>query len=332
MLIDFAAIRAAAPDAAKTLWKKTSRKILRARLSLTGATDEEKRQAERKLRGREQFRKLQKADTVVASYGKSGRTWLRVMMSRLYQRKYGLPDKLTIGFDNFHRMNRAIPRIFFTHDNYIGDYTGHTDSKVDFYGKKVILLVRDPRDVAVSQFFQWKYRMRPEKKSLNLYPEHDADISVYDFLTHEDSGMPKVIDFMNLWAREIPQLNDFLLVRYEDMRANPHEVLRRLAEFLNIPASAADIDDAVDYASYDNMKKMEATNSFRLSGGRLVPRDKDNPNSYKVRRAKVGGYRDYFEDDEIRRIDALMEETLDPLFGYQAQQAPTQEEEASHSG
>ena len=38
---------------------------------------------------------------------------------------------------------------------------GHFDSKIDFYGKKVLMLVRDPRDVAVSQFFHWRFERNP---------------------------------------------------------------------------------------------------------------------------------------------------------------------------
>ena len=48
----------------------------------------------------------------------------------------------------------------------------------------------------------------------------------------------------------------------------------------------------------------------------MMPRDKDNPNSYKVRRAKVGGYRDYFTDEEVAVIDGQLAETLDPMFKY----------------
>ena len=131
---------------------------------------------ERWLRGREEFYRLTQADCVIVSFGKSGRTWLRVMLSRFYQVKHGLSPRSLLGFDNLHRKNRAIPKIFFTHDNYIKDYTKNRDSKADFYGKKVILLVRDPRDVAVSQFFQWKYRMKPGKKALNDYPGHGEDV------------------------------------------------------------------------------------------------------------------------------------------------------------
>ncbi|MDX5385518.1 MAG: sulfotransferase domain-containing protein, partial [Marinobacter sp.] len=213
-------------------------------------------------------------------------------------------------------MDKSIPRVFFTHDNYIGDYTGHTDSKADFYGKKVVLLVRDPRDVAVSQFFQWMYRMKPEKKLLNEYPPHGTELSIFDFVMHPGGGMPKVMDFMNLWAREMKNVKDICVIRYEDMRAEPEKTLARMAEFMGMGATNGQVREAVEYASYDNMKKMESQRSFWLGGARMLPGDKDNPNSYKVRRAKVGGYRDYFDDDEVRKIDALMRSELDPVFGY----------------
>jgi len=309
-------LRAALPQAGKTVLKKVSRRILKLRLDLTGADAETRIRAERHLRGREQLARLKRSDVVVVSFGKSGRTWLRVMVSRLYQQVHDLPEDIMIGFDNFHNLDRRVPRIFFTHDNYIADYTGNTDTKADFHGRKVVLLMRDPRDVAVSQFFQWKFRMRPEKKALNDYPEHDSDCSAFDFVMHEGGGLPKIIRFMNLWAREMARIDALELVRYEDMRADPHAVLRRLAEFLDVPAEQAHIDDAVAYASYENMKKMEAGAGFRMSGGRMMPGDRGNPDSYKVRRGKVGGYRDYFDDAEIARIDALVTETLDPVYGY----------------
>jgi hypothetical protein len=178
----------------RSIWKKTSRRLLRA--ALLFSTEERKTRAERWLRGREQNQKLQQSDIVIVSFGKSGRTWLRVMLSRLYQVKHGLSQRYLMGFDNFHHMNRAIPKVFYTHDNYIKDYTGNADSKVDFYARKVVLLARDPRDVAVSQFFQWQYRMKPNKKILNRYPGEGADISMFDFVMDKDAGLPKVIDFM----------------------------------------------------------------------------------------------------------------------------------------
>ena len=298
----------------RSIWKKTSRKLLRG--SLCFASEERKTRAERWLRGREQMRRLRDADIVIVSFGKSGRTWLRVMLSRLYQVKHGLSQRYLLGFDNFHSMNRAIPKIFLTHDNYIKDYTGNVDNKSDFYSHKVVLLARDPRDVAVSQYFQWRYRMKPNKKVLNKYPGAGEDVSTFDFVMDRDAGLPKIIEFMNLWASERERLKGFFLLRYEDLRARPEDTLKALLEFIGTPGTDEEIREAVEFSSYENMKKMEQKKTFWLSGGRMVPKDGDDPNTYKVRRAKVGGYRDYFDDEQVERIEQLVDSTLSPYFGY----------------
>ena len=273
--------------------------------------------AERKLRGVEQHNSLRRADIAVVSFGKSGRTWLRVMLSQLFRVVYDLPGSAILGFDNFHNLNRQIPKVFFTHDNYIKDYTGDPRSKLPFYDKPVMLLARDPRDTAVSQFFQWKFRMRPNKVALNNYPPQGSDISLFDFVTGDNGGsMGVVVDYLNLWAEEADKVARFHLLRYEDLRAEPHKHLRETLDFMGVDATDAHIDAAVEYSSFENMKKREGESKFHLAGSRLAPRDRDNPHSYKVRRAKVGGYRDYFTDEEVERIDTLLVDSLHSVFGY----------------
>jgi hypothetical protein len=296
------------------LWPAISRELIL--LPLLFLPRKQRIDIERWLRGREEHRKLQLADYILMSWGKSGRTWLRVMISRFYQVKFGLPARQMLGFDNYHRMNSAIPRVFFTHGNYLRNYTGDWDTKADFYGKNIIMLVRDPRDVAVSQFFQWKYRMKRNKKALNWYPPHGADLSLFDFVMNEDAGLPCIIDFFNTWARELPRVRASLIIRYEDMRRDPAAVLKRTFDFMGTPGSDAEIQDAVEFASYENMKQLEQKNAFRSSGARLVPGNRSNPDSYKVRRAKVGGYRDYFDDEQLSRIEALFEARMTRQFGY----------------
>jgi alcohol sulfotransferase len=295
--------------------KKLSRRILHWRMR--GEPEAEILKAERKMRGVEQFDKLQRADIVVVSFGKSGRTWLRVMVSHLFRVMYKLPENAILGFDNFHNLNKAVPKIFFTHDNYIKDFTGDFDTKLPFYNKRVVLLARDPRDVAVSQFFQWKFRIKPTKVAINNYPPRGSDISLFDFIMGDNGGsMRAVTDYLNLWAAEADKVENFHLLRYEDLRSEPHRELRNMLDFMQIDASDEDVNAAVEYSSYENMKKMESKQQFRLAGGRMMPRDKDNPNSFKVRRAKVGGYRDYFSDEEVAAIDERLAETLDSMFEY----------------
>jgi len=271
---------------------------------------------ERWRRGREEMWKYRHCDYVFASYGKSGRTWVRVMISRYFQLVYKLPENILMGFDNFHRMDKRIPRIFFTHDNYPRGYTGNLDSKKDFYDKKTVLLVRNPMDVAVSQFFQWKYRMRADKKAMNNYPQHDAGISVYDFLKHEGAGLAHIIEFMNAWGRELPNIKQLLVVRYEDLRSQPEREMGRIVEFLGMQPDDACLQDTVEFASVENLRKKEQENYFWRSGSRVQAKDVNDPNTFKVRKAKVGGYRDYFDDDQVAEFNAIVDASLLPVFGY----------------
>src|SRR5262249_39260656 len=121
-------------------------------MAATMAPSPRMRIAERWARGLEDTRKLGKSDYAVVSYGKSGRTWLNVMLSRYFQLRFGLPENALFSFDNLHVMNRAIPVVQFTHDNYIRDYTRSGGRKTAFYKKPTLLLVRHPADVAVSLY------------------------------------------------------------------------------------------------------------------------------------------------------------------------------------
>lgn len=276
-----------------------------------------RKKLERWLRGREEFMKLQRSDWVLMSWGKSGRTWLRVMLSRAYQLQGGLPSDELLDFDNFRDRDASLPAVFFTHNNYLRNYTGNWDSKAHFQGRKIVLLVRDPRDVAVSQFFQWKFRMRPNKKFINDYPAHGAEIDVWDFVQDRDAGVPRIVEYFNGWARAIPELSTVLVIRYEDMRSDPAATLQQIFDFTGSPITDQQVAEAVEFAAYDNMKKMEQERHFKASGARVKPGDKDNPQSFKVRKAKVGGYRDYFTDEQCEELEALVAQ-LDPMFGYGA--------------
>jgi hypothetical protein len=124
------------------------------------------------------------------------------------------------------------------------------------------------------------------------------------------------VQFMNEWAEELPKVRNRLVVRYEDMRADCRGEFRRILTWMGQNPTQAEVDQSVEFASFDNLKEMEARRAFKSAGKRMAPGDKSDPDSYKVRRAKVGGYRDYFNDDEVRQIDAYIHVNLGPLFGY----------------
>jgi hypothetical protein len=272
---------------------------------------------ERRLRGALEARRLRQADAVVVSFGKSGRTWLRVMLSQFYRVRHGLRKEVLIEFDNLHRLDRGIPKLFFTHDNYLGDWTGHGRSKADYRDRPVVLLVRHPADTAVSQYHQWRHRMRGHKKLLNDYPPEGAERSLFDFVMGEQGGLPRIVGFMNDWARALPTLRRHLVVRYEDLRTETARELDRVLRFLGTPGDGKAVQDAVDYASFERMRAREsAGTAIEGAGDRLTAADPGNPDSFKTRRAKVGGYRDDLDAAQAAAVDAYVAEHLDPVFGY----------------
>ena len=271
---------------------------------------------ERWIRGYEEKKKRDAADGAVVSFGKSGRTWVRVLIWRYLSKKHGYASDSISGFDEFRDRRPGVPVLFFTHDNYLKDFLGH-DRKPDVYGGiPVVLLVRDPRDTAVSQFFQWKHRMVARKKVINDYPLND-DVSVHDFIAGPQGGIPKIIDFMNAWAEAAPKMKKLLVVKYEELRADTKGQLRRILEFFGQNPTEAELEDAVSFASIDNMRRMEVENASKAGAQRsMKPGNADDPSSFKVRRAKVGGWRDYVTEEQAAALDALVRDSLNPVYGY----------------
>ena len=285
-------------------------------LALSFLPVEKRAAVSRWLRGRHELKKLRKADCVIVTCPKSGRTWLRIMLSRLVQKRHGLPETAVIGTTAFHRANPSLPGIFFTHDSYIGDYTGNRESKADYLGKRIVFLVRDPRDIAVSAYFQWKFRTDRQKRALHSSFFEGRDLSVFDFAMHPKGSLIKNIDRMNSWHRAQDRLGEMLVVRYEDRRAEPEKWLARVADFTGYSGSQEEIAEAVEFASLENMKKMEREGTFGDKSRRFSSGSQESSDAYKVRRGKIGGYRDYFTDEQLPEIDALVDSTLAIEYGY----------------
>lgn len=151
---------------------------------------------------------------------------------------------------------------------------------------------------------------------MNHYPAHEADISVYDFVKDDNQGLSHIIEFLNKWALELPKIQHLLVVRYEDLRLNPEQEMAKIVTFLGLEANADFLRDTAEFASVENLRKKEQENYFWRSGSRVQAKDVNDPNTFKVRKAKVGGYRDYFNDDQVAELDAMVDSFLLPAFGY----------------
>lgn len=269
-------------------------------------------------------------DTYIISFPKCGRTWLKVMMGRAMVGHLGISETNlldTILDSKFPlaKLHPSLPSIKFTHDD---DPHWKTPSelmktKTHYQNIKVIFLVRDPRDLVVSTYFEQKKRVQfwidslKETPHLQNYQErlkpYEGDLSSY---LHEEVGsIDTILEFYNIWAENKDVPRSFLLTRYEDIHQNPHKELRRILEFLGI-ANVNDevLDDAVNYASFENMRQMEE--GEMASVYTLRPTDKNDPESYKTRKGTVGGFVEYLSEEEVNAINCKIQETLSDFYGY----------------
>ena len=159
--------------------------------------------------------------------------------------------------------------------------------------------------------------MHPAKKLLNAYPPHGAAVSLADFVLKEPMGLKGVLDFLEVWERTLPRAGASHTVHYEALRQDTAATLSGILDFLGTPLPAATVAEVAAYASVENMRKLEAEGAkFGFSGQRLKPGNAANPESFKVRRGKVGGWRDYLTEAEIAAVEAMVQARPGALFGY----------------
>jgi len=267
--------------------------------------------------------KARRAQMLIIAHPKSGNTWLKAMLSRLYQQRYGLPEGLLHKTDEYTRLVPAVPRLAATNGCY--SYEGAVGRLLDpdrgdpaMREKAVLFLARHPCDIAVSWFFQFTRRQSAHKQELiNHSIAHPIDrrsIEMWEFVRHSDVGLPFLIDFLNGWEQRLDAHPQALTVRYEDLRAEPAPTLRRITELLGEEFQEEEIEQAVEFASFANLRRLESQGVFRQGG--LSLRNPQDPESFKVRRGRVGGYSDYFDKEQVAELDALVAARLSPRFGY----------------
>ena len=227
-------------------------------------------------------------DTFVVSYPRSGNTWTRFLIANL------LHPNQNVSFANIERLipdtssqsNRALkatprPRIIKTHQ-----YFDHR------YGK-IIYIVRDPRDVALSYYdFQRKYRQIEDGYPLERY----VDDFVTGKLISTDWGTWG--ENVASWIFTRGKRKDFLLLRYEDMVKDTTLQLARIGTFLGIEAEPEGLQRAIERSSADRMRELE-----NLESDQWVATKNHRKDIPFVRGAKSGGWRASLPESCVRQIE-----------------------------
>lgn len=251
-------------------------------------------------------RRLEDADAIVLSVQKSGRTWLRTLLFRYLAlasgREFDLEGEALVG--------SGAPRVYFIHER--AAHLRRASSLERALGryvlplrvarrKKLVVLVRDPRDTVLSAWFSQSRRFGR------------SDLDKARFIRHPREGLPATLDALESWQIRFGEHPQRHLVRYEDLRRDTAGELSRLLVFLGLAPDAQQVDAAVAFASLENMRARETDGS--LASKRLGAGDPRDPDSYKVRRGEVGGHLEAFEREDLAWMDAQLAQ-LHPAYGY----------------
>jgi hypothetical protein len=211
------------------------------------------------------------------SYPKSGRTWIRFILSQL-----NCDQLITFHHDRFEFSDGGKPPHSFNASSRLEEYADI---------EKLTYLDRDPRDVMVSLYHQIVGRFG------NVF-EYRGNMS--EFIRDDYFGAANLRRFRDMWAM-IVHRRGFLKISYEACHLDTYSVLQQVLSYYEIEVSQEQLSAAIDKGSLANMKKIEASMQFPEPWLRYR---NDSP---KVRLGKVGGFREVLTEADIAFLNEVFE-------------------------
>jgi len=237
-------------------------------------------------------------DVFVVSYPKSGNTWARFMLGNLHSQ-----DEVV----TFANIERKVPDIYQNPARVLDELPRPRVLKSHEYldprYRKVIYIVRDPRDVAVSYYhYLIKMRIIDDDYSMLSYVER--------FVRGGWDPFGSWADHVGGWVGARKGRKDFLFLRYEEMLDDPTRELKKMAEFLQFSASDQQLDLAIKMSSFERMQALEKQEGAKWTPMKLSRKDKPF-----VRKAKKAGWRTELSTEAVNMIEHAWSDVMVGL-GY----------------
>jgi hypothetical protein len=191
------------------------------------------------------------SDVFLVSYPRSGNTWVRNIIAEIIHGKSGktlgeignfVPD---IHVHKIEDMNLKHPRVIKSHFNYDETY------------KRVIYIVRDPRDVFMSYHKYLIQRMRYKNTLDNfIYDVCDGKIFPGTWNNHVNSWL-----FNDIRLNELKS-TDFLMIKYENLIDETEKNILKIAYFLGKNLNKLKVKKIKYKTSRKKMKEKEKKGMF----------------------------------------------------------------------
>ncbi len=232
----------------------------------------------------------------IASYPKSGNTWIRSFLYSLLYSKNDIPDldkidvidqyptkkyfkKFIKNFNNFKEMSKYwdASQTELNLDKKIKFFkTHHMNCRItnnSFTKMKntlgVIHIVRDPRNVITSLKNHYSKKNYLEALDFISDPYHCIDVENKSHLNINKSMILNTL--ISSWNNHYNSWKNFsknyLLIKYEDLEKYPVKTFKKLTDYLKInlkiQLNTDNIDKIIELNSFENLKKIEINKGFK---------------------------------------------------------------------
>lgn len=238
-------------------------------------------------------------DAFIASYPRSGNTWLRFVLFEI------LTAGQTSGFNEVNHIvaevglhgpsQSLLPgegRLIKTHEPYHKQY------------KKAVYLVRDVRDVVLSEFAY--------QKALGWVPD-DFEQFMRQFLRGEVNPFSPWHQHVPGWMNSgLAHSPDFLLIKFEEMRRDTERVVNQVLDFLGVQVDPETVRLSIANNTVQRMQEKEQRDPQLAS---TAPKANAGEESRFIRSGSIGGWRNRLSREQASIIEETAGKVLETM-GY----------------